>query len=195
MGLEQEPWRRCREPHFELTNAVSVPGILIHRWIGRCLPSTLHCPVEDGRVGHEIPKKLGLCDRGITDQGLRSLTRRLCANWRKDPLPGHRLAISCTHQPLLGALVYSPTYEWSASLGDGRDRGRNILKAETRPVRKGLSSNRARQERDNVVVSTLSLEAYKPWLDGNFRKLEKKALLIAQRHAHRHEGSPFYSHG
>lgn len=85
----------------------------------------------------------------------------------------------------------------SASLEDGRDRGRSILKAETRLVRKGLSSNRARQERDNVshvVVSTLSLEAYKPWL-GNFRKLEKEALLIAQRHAHRYEGSPFYSHG
>lgn len=61
------------------------------------------------------------------------------------------------------------------------------MKAETRLVRKALLPIRAVQESDRFpheVVSTLSLEASKPRLDGNLRKLQRGALLLAQRPPH-----------
>ena len=74
------------------------------------------------------------------------------------------------------------------------------MKAETMLSRKGLLPFSTVQKRDSVpheVVSTPSLEAFKPWLDGNLKKLEREMLLIAQRHPHRQCGLPLplYSHG
>ena len=66
--MGQEQWRKFREPHFELTNLMAVPGVLVH------CPRVPAVQGEYRQVGHETIKGYGLYNKGTADQGPGFLT-------------------------------------------------------------------------------------------------------------------------
>lgn len=73
--MGQEQWRKFREPHFELTNLMAVPGVLVQRRIGAsACPKVPAVQGEYRQVGHETIKGYGLYKKGTADQGPGFLT-------------------------------------------------------------------------------------------------------------------------
>lgn len=123
------------------------------------------------------------CIPGHEGEGPSSVTGTLVRTGGRPPCQGPGCCW-CHSGALAGAIVYPLTYTVGTP-GRWGGRGRGILTAETRLVWNALSWNRTRQERDHVprvVVSMLSLEAYKPcgW---QLQETGEGSGPIAQRHA------------